>query len=338
MSLKLKQYPVILAGSVLSSALFAQAGSSVAIYGLVDAGIRYTNNTDASANSSTKLSNGSRTASRLGFRGNETLSDDLQAIFAMEIGLDPTTGAAGDGSRYFNRLTSVGLKSKSLGQITIGRQYGMIHEFLAFNGIDALDVANYPEWAYYVGAQYTPRYDSSVRYTHQIGGFVVSAMGVIDNSKSKTSYPLGAALVYKGANWQFGGAYMQEKPSIETTDAKRKSYSLGGTYQFNAIKLHAFYLGHKNDVTNREDKTYAVGFGYDVSSSMKLLGQMLHTKSDISNISGKRTAGILTAEYYLSKRTQPYIGIDYTKFSDALVPASGKDSRVGLAVGLRHRF
>ncbi|RMX07613.1 porin [Corticibacter populi] len=338
MSLKIKQYPVLLAGTVLSSTLFAQAGSSLSVYGIADVGVRYTSNTDAADDSSTKLANGSRTATRLGFRGSEALSTDLQAIFTMEMGIDPTTGAAGDGTRHFNRLTFVGLKSNTLGQLTIGRQYGMIHEFLGFNGIDPLDVANHPEWSYYVGSQYTPRYDSSIRYTHKIGGFVVSAMGVIDTSKSKTSYPLGATLVYKGTNWQFGGAYMQEKPSIETSDAKRKSYSVGGTYQFDAFKLHGFYLEHKNNVTDRKDKTYAAGFGYDLSPSVKLLGEVLHTKSDLANVDGKRTAGILTAEYYLSKRTQPYVGVDYTKFSDALIPASGEDSRVGLAIGLRHRF
>src|ERR1700743_3847071 len=62
----------------------AHAQSSVTLYGLIDAGLTYTNNQGGSHNF--KESSGSISGSRWGLRGSEDLGGGLQAIFTLDNG------------------------------------------------------------------------------------------------------------------------------------------------------------------------------------------------------------------------------------------------------------
>lgn len=87
---------VLCAGSAL-------AQSSVALYGIVDAGIRYTTNVDRDNGSLAQMMNGATTSSRWGMRGNENLGGDLSAVYQLEGGIEPDTGKANVGVRAFGR-------------------------------------------------------------------------------------------------------------------------------------------------------------------------------------------------------------------------------------------
>jgi predicted porin len=98
----------------------AQAQSSVAVYGIVDAGIvREQGGVNGSA---TNISSGIGSASRLGFRGTEDLGNGVSALFLLEAGYRLDTGASDVAGAIFNRQAYVGLKSAA-GTLTIGRQY-----------------------------------------------------------------------------------------------------------------------------------------------------------------------------------------------------------------------
>lgn len=98
----------------------AQAQSSVAVYGIVDAGIvREQGGVNGSA---TNISSGIGSASRLGFRGTEDLGNGVSALFLLEAGYRLDTGASDVSGSIFNRQAYVGLKS-GLGTLTLGRQY-----------------------------------------------------------------------------------------------------------------------------------------------------------------------------------------------------------------------
>jgi len=115
----------------------AQAQSSVSVYGLYDGGFNnsvrkttigaavpvYISNADMTGNQ--------QTSSRLGFRGSEDLGGGLTANFNLELGFNPGTGSvdavtvntSGHQSASDSVRTSVvGLSSKALGEIRIGRQ------------------------------------------------------------------------------------------------------------------------------------------------------------------------------------------------------------------------
>lgn len=115
----------------------AQAQSSVSVYGLYDGG--YNNSvrtTTIGAAAPTQISNSNmegnqQTSSRLGFRGSEDLGGGLSANFNLELGFNPGTGSvdtvtlnsnAHQGQSDSVRTSVVGLSSKGLGEIRIGRQ------------------------------------------------------------------------------------------------------------------------------------------------------------------------------------------------------------------------
>jgi predicted porin len=122
----------LLALAALSAfATAAQAQSSVSVYGIVDAGWVNVKD-DATVN---KTGGGLKTdnlvSSRLGFKGTEDLGGGLAANFMLEGTLDVVNGRMGksDGASYvdasatvFNRAAWVGLSSKTLGEIRLGRQ------------------------------------------------------------------------------------------------------------------------------------------------------------------------------------------------------------------------
>src|SRR5690349_2136122 len=72
----------------------AHAQSSVTLYGLIDAGLQYTNNVvkGASHGSLFQATSGEINGSRFGLRGSEDLGGGLHAIFVLENGFSVTNG------------------------------------------------------------------------------------------------------------------------------------------------------------------------------------------------------------------------------------------------------
>src|SRR6201992_3012784 len=93
----------------------AHAQSSVTLYGIIDAGLTYTNNQGGSHNF--KETSGSINGSRWGMRGSEDLGGGLKAIFTLENGFNITNGTLGQGGREFGRQAFVGLSSDRFGTV-----------------------------------------------------------------------------------------------------------------------------------------------------------------------------------------------------------------------------
>ncbi|MBC7454189.1 MAG: porin [Massilia sp.] len=115
---------IIIAAAILGAfAATAQAQSNVAIYGILDAGIVH--ESGGTNGNLTKVGSGISSASRFGFRGTEDLGNGLSALFTLEGGVKIDTGIGGAG--IFDRQSFVGLKSTTLGTVTIGRQYTLLY-------------------------------------------------------------------------------------------------------------------------------------------------------------------------------------------------------------------
>jgi GBP family porin len=114
------------AGIGASNASLAQ--TNLTVYGVADAGI--VNERGGAAGNVTKVSSGVASASRLGFRGSEDLGAGVSALFVLEAGISIDTGALASSSQAFNRQSFVGLKSKEIGSLTIGRQYTLTYNAL----------------------------------------------------------------------------------------------------------------------------------------------------------------------------------------------------------------
>ncbi|MGF6293134.1 porin [Paraburkholderia youngii] len=107
---------------------FANAQSSVAIYGVLDEGIMYQSN----AGGGQRLSLDSLAGlmgSRWGVTGVEDLGGTLHAIFTLESGVNLNNGLAAQGGLLFGRQAFFGLTRDNWGGLTFGRQYDMIFYF-----------------------------------------------------------------------------------------------------------------------------------------------------------------------------------------------------------------
>jgi general bacterial porin, GBP family len=111
----------------------AHAQTSVTLYGLIDAGIMYTNNvaTNGAGHALWQATSGNVNGSRFGLRGAEDLGGGLKALFVLENGFNVQSGKLGQDGRMFGRQAYVGLGSSRFGTLTLGRQYDSLVDFVA---------------------------------------------------------------------------------------------------------------------------------------------------------------------------------------------------------------
>jgi len=201
----------------------AQAQSSVTLYGLIDAGITYTNNQRTSATSgsgSVQETSGSVNGSRWGLRGSEDLGGGLKAIFTLENGFGINNGTLKQNSREFGRQAFVGLASDQYGSVTLGRQYDSVVDFvgpLALTGTG------------YGGTQFAHPYD---------------------NDNLDNSFRINNSVKYTSADYagfKFDALYGFSNDAGGF--ANNRAYSLGGTYTYGGLNVAAAYLQLNNNVT-----------------------------------------------------------------------------------------
>ena len=114
------------------------AGTTLSLYGVVDAGIAATRGTGAG--SSTGLLGGGLSDSLWGLRGTEDLGSGAAATFGLESGFDPATGQADEAGRLFDYEAWVGLRRDDVGELRLGRQ-----RTIAMRYGSALEVASWRE-------------------------------------------------------------------------------------------------------------------------------------------------------------------------------------------------
>ena len=189
----------------------AHAQSSVTLYGLIDAGITYTNNQGGHSN--WQETSGSINGSRWGLRGAEDLGGGLKAIFTLENGFNIANGQLGQGGRQFGRQAFVGLASDQFGAVTLGRQYDSVVDYV---GPLAL-----------TGTQY-----GGTQFAHPF-----------DNDNLNNSFRINNSVKYSSvdyAGFKFGGLYgfSNEAGSF----ANNRAYSVGGSYSWGGLNVAAAYL------------------------------------------------------------------------------------------------
>jgi predicted porin len=189
---------LVLLASVASISGLAHAQSSVTLYGLIDVGVVYANNTGG--HSVWQMSSGNINGSRWGLRGTEDLGGGLGALFVLESGYSLNNGRLGQGGDLFGRQAYVGFTSQSVGSLTVGRQYDSITDYPG-----PFEAAN--QWSPYFGAHPgdldnvngTNRINNSIKFKSiSYGGFSFGGL-----------YSLGGVAGQPGRNqiWSVGAAY-----------------------------------------------------------------------------------------------------------------------------------
>lgn len=212
----------LIAGAALATlAGAAQAQSSVTLYGLIDAGLTYTNSqitgTGAGGHSNWQMTSGGVQYSRWGLRGAEDLGGGLQAIFTLENGFNLNNGQLSSANRIFNRLAYVGVSSRDFGSLTLGRQTDDMVDFLAPLSLTGTQ---------YGGTHFAHPFDvDNLNDSFQINNSVKY------QSPDFAGFKLGA--LYGFSN-QAGGF------------ANNRAYSVGMSYMWGPLNFGAGYL-HLNN-------------------------------------------------------------------------------------------
>lgn len=350
----------------------ASAQSSVTLYGRIDQNVTFQDPGKAVASSSggklgksvVKLNDGGVNgfgSSRFGLRGVEDLGDGLKAIFVLESQIKADTGESGGStqstsSSFFNRQSYVGLSSKTLGEVRLGRIETISREYdvriLDASGENELSIA---ESLDKIGDQTRPlfqnfgtRMDNAVSYRSPIlGGFQgILTVGLSEDFKTTTTKsaeyegvgltftqgPFNAALSYEQLS---GGAASGSYNKVVTVGA---NYDLGVATVFAAYqntsdldvqvpKITAFAKGTDHDAYNVGVKVPYGNFTFKAQYTSSTIDR--DAASDLDQ--DKYGASVA---YALSKRTSVYL-VATQRGGD------GKElfaRRREVAIGLGHNF
>ncbi len=244
--------------------------TSVTLYGVADGGYGITNQSikvDGErvwSNRTIGARSGVQAGNRWGLKGSHDLGNGTAAIFQLESGFDLNDGASLQGGRLFGRRAVVGLTSDSWGTVTIGRQYPVADDFIAKLdpfGISYSQASFTRTFADSVGV----RRDNVIKYlSPSFSGFSFGVSLIADDTQNYTSTTndvktrntaVGVGFGYKNDPIMLGAAYDYErnKQTVNgmTNPRYNKSMSswvLGGTYDFEVVKLHLIYGQQHNGV------------------------------------------------------------------------------------------
>lgn len=362
---------------------FAQSG--VSIYGVMSAVVRHTNNEigqDANGNpthgSLTKLEPGVFQGSRFGFKGVEEMGGNTSAVFQLEMGFNSANGESDQQGQIFGRQAFVGLKNKEWGEIDLGRQYGVAFDVLG--NFDPLGMGNLTEnaWQLYIIGV---RFDNSLKYSNSWGPVkaeVQYSFGEQAGSMSIGS-TTGFGLTYDNGVFSVGafdqlskdansnkinvagiGARLNMDPAtffLNYVNARRDAgFKIADSNSDGPLANTTLALNNANNTLRRTDNILTAGVLYQATPVMNYtLGYMtdfVRNESSAGN-SGKLSTLYAVANYNLSKRTDVYLNLDYTRVDGGEIDhgdltntvlqsvgagLGGAKNRTGVAIGLRTKF
>lgn len=244
----------------------SQNTSKVTVYGVVDLGVEVSR---AGEGNRQRMISGGSAGNRLGFQGMEDLGGGLTAQFKLEQGFTADDGQLAQGGRAFGRESSVGLSSRSLGTVSMGRI--PMPYYLALNGIDAFS------WTGSGGMLSLTQSGSSSR---QLLPLAITARA--DNSISYVSPKLG------GLEWRIQGAFSENSTTLGSL------YSTSLRYRQGALDTLVAWARQYGAHSNAGNVTaWTMGGNYDLGS-FKIYAGMVNERNNCSTCTGalSRTAGV----------------------------------------------
>jgi len=342
----MKKALIALAVLGLTGGAAVAQSSSVTLFGVIDADMKYVKTGDTKVK---KLDSGGLNTSRFGVRGTEDLGGGLKAGFWLESEVNTDTGVAGaaSGGAYWARRATVSL-SGDFGEVRLGRNKTAsrlhIEDFdpYAATGLGNV-LAVYSNLGSGNGTAYG-RADNLVSYSlpaQSLGGFyggvdVAAPEGTVANKHQ--SVRLG----YKEGPLHVSGAYA----NANSATSKYKLGSVGVSYDLGVAKPSFSYTEGKYNAAKQSIWTLAVVVPLGQ-------GQVMASYTDAkANAAAEKLAGVGDAklfaigyQYNLSKRTALYTtfaqidnnGNGRFIVSGAPAAANGQKSS-GFDVGVRHSF
>jgi len=352
---------IIAAGLIGAGAVSgAWAQSSVTLYGSMDAGIAYINNSAGAPK--VIAEQGNTQPDRWGMRGLEDLGGGWHAVFQLENGFSTTTGAFSTAGTEFNRQAFVGIGSDQWGTVTLGHQTPF-----NFDLIGPLSTAYLAQswYAFHPGnideladTGIVP-FNNSVKYrSASYNGFTFGsmlAMGGTTNfsfgkalsfAASYNNGPLKAAAVYSDQHNQTpsiittGLTSFQGVPAATYTADNMVNMGAGVSYQVGNLLLHGVYTRVKLQLAAYTNvyQSYDAGANYQLTTANTIAGGAATT----TFVGQRWTQFELGDVYSLSKSTQLYVNALYEHGSaNAAFFTAGVSSnhnQVIFLTGIHHSF
>ncbi|MBP0630523.1 porin [Cupriavidus sp. AcVe19-1a] len=317
-----------------------------------------------------QMRSGGLSASRWGLRGDESLGNGYKALFWLESGFNLDTGTSTQGGRLFGRQAIVGIQSDKFGQITFGRQFTAMFEMLANFSSTKYAIQYEPVFAL-LGSAFLE--DNVAKYKGTFGPVTVASHWTFGNgltgagevpgqSRRDTGYgaglayfssPIGATIVYD----QINPSQLAANGSFNGVGTNKKA-AVAARYAFAHADIVAGYRWGQNKAADGttillRDDFYWVGGSYRLGPAFEFT--LTYYYDNLKNFSGNKHLPnpwqvSFQADYRLSKRTDLYVVTAYAKNAGINMESSafgfisgyslgrGKNSMIGAAMGIRHKF
>ena len=360
----------LIALAVLAASGAAMAQSSVTLFGIVDTNVSYLDGVSNAAGTNTDSKYGIGTSgnatSRLGFRGVEDLGGGLKAGFHLEGEIFGDDGNANGFN--FQRRSTVSLMG-GFGEVRMGREltpsYSKTSSYDLFGQTGIGQFMGWRDWASNsdFGAAVPTADASNVRssnmisyYTPNFGGLTAGlGYGFDEQTTGKAGRYVGGYVAYDNGPLSLAASYDQRDlvlnvgvPVVGSAVLDRDTFTLGGSYDLNVVKLNAIVQQSKYKALGESEKVnaYALGVSAPVGAGEVKLQYALYDNKLIESKAHQISLGYV---HNLSKRTAVYGTVAYMDNKDAsklnlsakglgTIDARAGDSQTGVQVGIRHSF
>ena len=341
--------------------------ADVSVYGVVDSGVAYSHvdlDNQQRETSSFSLNSGQEAGSRFGFKGQETLQNNVTVGFVLESGINTDTGSNAVTDTFFNREASLYIEGRygKLGLGRIGSFNQALGSWALIPRISAMG-PSFGSYAAHIGNVFScaSYMNNTVAYSSpKFGGFKLFALynmgseGMENKSSSDRYY--AAAFTYDSSVMALYGAVDSTNYSNAQSSDSDDSLTItfGGSFKFDSSKI---YLGvqYFNDVKGSTlggiIKTDAVrskylleGYSVSLSSETPLfngIGRValafIDAERSDTSVDVNRYVATIAYDYPLSKHTNVYAAVSY--MNDKIKDETTWDpvAYTGM-LGLRHKF
>ncbi|MFM0620408.1 porin [Paraburkholderia nemoris] len=356
---------VIYAAAVttMTIASLANAQSSVTLYGIVDTGVQYYNHAAGGGKVIGMPSLTGEVPSRFGFRGSEDLGGGLKALFNLEVGFAPSTGALNNGGRLFGRAANVGLSS-NYGTLTLGRQLNMTYYAIIPADVIGPAIHSIASFDPYIP---NARSDNAIGYMGKFDGLTVGATYSFGRDAAGPAGPAAtncagqvaanfiacrqytAMVAYNTALFGVAASYdVMRGGTGASAPLSSSNYTdtrnlVDAYVMLGPVKVGAGWLRRNTSAAvHAQSDIFFLGAEYFTAPYLVLDAQALrYINRGVAN----GNLFVARSTYLLSKRTSVYASLGYIMNSakgNAPVAALGSvqtgANQLGLMAGIQHKF
>ncbi len=292
----------------------------------------------------------SSNSSRLGFKGEYGLDNNMKALWQYESSID----VSGEEGTFGGRNRFLGLEG-GFGTVLLGYHDTPMKTAaskLTYFGDTVADRRSILGQTSAGGNEFNVRASSMIMYsTPSMNGIQLTALYSADNednaSNDRDDDLSSVGITYQGENLTFMAAY--EDQSLSGGTASQDGYRIGGSYRFGDMEIKAIYESLDGDsaVVNRD--AYGVGAAYKAGKNKFMLQYMVADESDVDNDGADLIA--VGISHKLGKATEIYgmyaelsndpsasYRLGRSGFGEPIKPSAAGEDVTGFSIGLVHKF